>query len=267
VRVSQVWIYPIKSCGGISLNEHRLRRTGFEFDRQWMVVDENGKFITQREHPEMAKVKLSFLDEQLQLEWGETREILRGASDEVRPVQVWSASTPAHLERNPRAIELFRDLLKKKVNLVTVGPAFGRKVRDRGSDLSAEVFFADSTPLLVTTEPSLRDLNSRMKEPVPMSRFRPNLVIEGDFAPFAEDSWKEISVAGLSIDMRRPCERCTIITIDQDKGAKASPEPLAALAKYRREGTKVLFGIRGWSEQEGLVRVGDAVQILSTKTG
>ena len=267
MKISEIWIYPIKSCGGIRLREWDLLQTGLRWDRQWMIVDPDGKFITQREHPEMARILTREHGGELYMSIEGTELRLEGPSDQLVSSQVWSSQVRASLEKNLGTHQLLSDFMKRPVQLVTAGPVFRRAVPEREAPASRHTFFADSHPLLVATMPSLEDLNTRLKEAVPMSRFRPNLVVSGELAPYAEDQWDRVRMGDHVIENRKMCSRCPIITIDQDLGVKKGPEPLATLAKYKRSGTKVYFGVRAWSESEGRIREGDSVQVLSSKEG
>lgn len=266
MKISELWIYPVKSLGGIPRNEHEMLKTGLRWDRQWMVVDEEGKFLTQRTHAMMATVKMDLRGDQVWMQTGSSWGQLQGPSEDKRMVEVWSSRLRGAVDGNLALSEFLSDHLKQKVWLVTAAPGVQRPVPERESEVKAKTYFADSHPLLVTSEKTLEDLNTRLKVPVPMSRFRPNLVIRGVAEPSAEDGWEKIRAGALEIEMRKMCSRCPIITIDQETGVKTGAEPLATLAKYKRQGTKVYFGVRAWSENEGSIRVGDEVQILSSRS-
>lgn len=262
MRLAEIWIYPVKSLGGIRVRRHEHLPTGLRGDRRWMVISEEGKFLTQREIAEMARVRLRLESGRIVMETPGGDEELEGPSEERVATQVWNSAVDARTEKNPRAARFLSEFLARPVRLVTAGPEFRRPVRDREWADGTQVFFADSTPLLVTTRPSLQDLNRRLAEPVPMDRFRPNLVLDGDFEAFAEDAWTGLRLGPLQVRLARECDRCPIVTIDQAEGRKVSAEPLKTLAGFRRKGTKVYFGIRGWADESGWLEEGQPFEPL-----
>lgn len=265
MRLSEINIYPVKSLMGIGLPESVVEDRGLRFDRRWMLVDEGGNFMTQREFPVMATVSVEVVDDVLRASLnGDSIEVpfLDGADEHAR-VKVWSSSVKAGVYSD-RINDWFSDAIGTPCKLVgmtseskrAVNPFYAvRKFRD-------EVSFADAYPFLLIGQGSLDDLNSRLAEPVPMNRFRPNFVIEGA-EPFAEDGWKKIRIGLTVFHLVKPCDRCVITTVDQVKGVKAGPDPLKTLASYRNRKGKVLFGQNLIAETAGgVVRVGDEVEIL-----
>ena len=269
MKISEIWIYPIKSCGGIRLSESALLQTGLAGDRQWMLVDESGKFITQREKPELAAIQMSRSDESFAFQFGSSKFVLEGPTEDKKIVKIWGQDVKASFEKNQQATEFFSDYLKQKVNLMTTSPAFRRRVREDGIAQPVATFFADSHPLLVTTVKSLNALSKEAGEKIPMDRFRPNLVIDGDFKPFAEELWTKIQIGTeVKVAFRKKCDRCVMITLDQQTGERKSPMLLKTLMKLKAPQKKPYFGMRAWSENlSTLIHEGDPVQILSTSAG
>ena len=267
MHLSELNIYPIKSLKGISLDSAVVEERGLRLDRRWMLVDENRQFITQREVPRMATVELRVEDGGL-IAWAEGSGELRVAdqpgSGETATVTVWSASVKA--EFYPEEIDRwFSDALGVRCRLVRMPETTRRKVDPEFAvrKFVDTVSFADGYPFLLIGEGSLADLNSRLAEPVPMNRFRPNFVVAGSDA-FEEDTWKRIRIGSTEFHVVKPCARCVMTTVDQDAGEKTGKEPLATLAGYRSSSGKVLFGQNLIAESAGgVVRGGDQVEILS----
>ena len=162
------------------------------------------------------------------------------------------------------AASWFSDAVGKPVRLVRWAEDQMRPVSKRHTQLDGQVAFADGYPALLISQASLTDLNGRLEIKVPMARFRPNIVVDG-CDPFAEDTWQTIRIGNLTLDVVKPCDRCEIVTVDQQTGQVAK-EPLKTLASYRREGNKVLFGQNCVHHDWGSLRVGDPVEVLSLRT-
>jgi len=267
MHLSAINIYPVKSLKGISVNEAIVEDRGLRYDRRWMLVDENNKFLTQREFPVMAAISI-----QLQLDTdrfnasrGERRiEVpLFPGTDEFRSVKIWSSSVRSEIYPS-KINEWFSQELGTPCRLVAMPEGARRAVNPfyavrRFKD---EVSFADGYPLMLIGEESLADLNSRLTVPVPMNRFRPNLVVAGAKA-FAEDDWRIIKIGPTVFHVVKPCDRCTIPTVDQEKGERTGKEPLRTLSIYRTVKGNVLFGQNMIAENAGgVVKVGDEVEVL-----
>lgn len=246
MRITQLNIYPVKSLRGITLEEAELTETGLAHDREWMLVDSVGRFVTQREMPAMATISVSLSADVLRLEHPSCEALCvpLGGPDELaersrRSVYVWQDTCEA-LDEGDDASDwltaVLGDLKGSRLRLVRFAPEHRRAVEAAflGPDEQAHTRFADGYPLLVTNTASLDALNAQLVkqgvEAVPMSRFRPSLVVEGEPA-FAEVGWEELAAgAGVRLGLRKPCQRCKIITQDQYTGEAAVPkEPLRSL--------------------------------------
>ena len=271
--LSEINIYPIKSLAGISLQTATVERRGLEFDRRWMLIDENNKFLTQREFPKMARVKTEILADGLRVSSdGHGLPIaFEPETGATQSVKIWQSRCKAKIYED-LVNEWFSDVLQMKCRLAVMPAETERRVNYfyavRKDD---HVSFADGYPVLLTGENSLADLNARLAEALPMNRFRPNLVVaEAD--SFAEDSWKKIRVGEAIFHVVKPCARCVMTTIDQTRGEKDGKEPLKTLAAFRIPKRsikkKILFGQNLIAEKAGdLLRVGDPVEVLETKRG
>lgn len=256
MHVSEIWVYPVKSCRGIRLDSARVVHTGLEHDRNWMVVDANGRFVTQREHAVMARIETSLVNGTVELRFdGRAPLVLRPEPGPLRPVHIWRHDCEAHDAGDEAAAWLseviglpFRIVRMPEDHHRQVGPAYEGK---------AATAFSDGYPILVISEASLADLNGRLAEPVPMNRFRPNLVVAGT-EPFAEDSWGPVRVGEVELMGCKPCERCTVPTIDQ-RTSERGKEPLRTLSTYRKDERGVLFGQNLVHVGRGTITEGDPV--------
>lgn len=259
--VTELRVYPIKSCRGVSVPEARVVRRGLAADRRWMVVDAGGRFVTQREIPRMTLVDVAVDGETMHLSAPHMPELalpLELGEGERREVEVWEDRVTALA--HPEGSAWFSRLLGEGHGLVFMPDTTERPVDPGYDETQAVVSFADAFPFLLTNESSLADLNARMHEPLPMERFRPNIVVDGSDA-FAEDDWTTLRIGELRFRMVKHCVRCTVTTVDPDTAARGK-EPLATLATYRRNASGgVTFGVNLVHESTGTLRVGDTVEL------
>ena len=254
MHVTSLYTYPIKSLAGISLPRARVEKRGLAYDRRWMLVDRDGLFISQREIPQMALLvpDLSVHDLIIRHRY----EGLEPLSIPIHPpkdsaeteVQIWDDRCAALLVSRA-ADEWFTEALQTHCRLVYLPDESIRPLSGQPGEITS---FADSCPLLVLGEATLGDLNARLEEPVPMNRFRPNIVFAGG-QPYEEESWTGFRIGAVQFRGIRPCLRCQITTINQES-AMVGKEPLRTLSTYRRKGHKVVFGLyASWMAQEGEV--------------
>ncbi len=267
VVLSGIYTYPIKSCAALSHTSAPLDDRGLPYDRRWMITDPDGMFFTQRELPALALIQPGVEPDSLTLNapgMQPMRVPLAYAGQTTRQVEVWGDVCDAWDEGDALA-EWLSDYLGTKSRLVRMTDAFVRPVDPRYAPQPARTAFSDGFPLLIVSEASLDDLNRRLvergKQPVPMSRFRPNLVVS-DSTAYAEDDWKVVTIGGVTLDVVKPCARCATITVDQATGSVPdSAEPLATLNTYRKMNGKVYFAQNAIHRAPGSVRIGDALQI------
>jgi len=271
MQLSEINIYPIKSLGRVSLTKSTVENRGLQFDRRWMLVDEKNNFLTQRENPLMATLKIEIFKNGLGVFSGSERlEIpLKTNSQKTVSVKIWSSRCRAR-GYEEYFNQWFSNVLRKKCKLVVMPEETQRKVNYfYAIHKNDTVSFADGYPILLAGENSLADLNARLETPVPMNRFRPNLVVSGADA-FAEDGWKQIKIGAVIFHVVKPCGRCLITTIDQTSGEKLGVEPLKTLATYRipkrSVNRKILFGQNMIAENIGeVLNVGDKIEVVETK--
>jgi uncharacterized protein len=261
--VSHLNVYPVKSCRGIPLGMATLDRWGIQHDRNWMVVDADGLFVSQRTQPRLALVEPALGPERLTLRAPEMPPLelpVSGRAGRDRVVTIWKDSCRA-LDQGQTAAEWFTHYLGQPSRLVRIGGGFERSVNEATYPTGADIAFSDGYPLLILCIASLAELNARLTEPVPMNRFRPNLVIGGCPA-FAEDTWNRIRIGEVNFQLVTACKRCSITTVDQATGRQGK-EPLSTLATFRSSEGSVIFGRNVIHQGVGTVRVGDAVEVLA----
>jgi uncharacterized protein YcbX len=254
-------VYPIKSAAGLAPAEWDVDGLGLRYDRRWMVVDGSGRMLTQRSHPRLALVRPSVGDGILRIETVGMPALelpLSPGPSVALSVTVWDDTCAAGWT-GERAARWFSELLETDCSLVHIAETNARPVDPDYAPPGHRVGFADGFPFLLISEESLEDLNRRLEVPLPMNRFRPNLVIAGG-EPFGEDRMGPFAIGGIRFAVVKPCDRCVVTTTDQATGERG-PEPLRTLATYRRADRKVLFGQNVVHEGTGRLRVGDPLQV------
>jgi uncharacterized protein YcbX len=266
VHLSALHIYPVKSCRGLAVPSAAVDEHGFVGDRRFMVVAEaDGLFLTQRTHPRMALIETSLTSTSLFISSPGRGSVTipLNASAGQRRVTVWKSTTSAD-DCGDEPAEWLSDFLGLPLRLVRIGGTYQRQNLKRAAQAGDVVSFADSCPFLVIGEATLADLNARLAEPLPMNRFRPNLVVAGG-APYTEDDWTKIRINGVVFRHAGPCARCPITTTNQETAVRGK-EPLKTLATYRRDPadpTNVNFGANLIHEtKHGTLQVGALVELL-----
>jgi uncharacterized protein YcbX len=261
LRVSALLIYPVKSLGGIALDSSQVDCFGLHHDRRWMVVDEAGLMRTQRQLPRMTLVQTELMAEGLRLSTadGDAIVINTPSEGERSLVKVWIDACRA-LDGGDAAAAWLSRFLGEPSRLVFFPDDELRQVDRNFANQGERTAFSDGFPLLLISQPSLDELNSRLDTPVTMRRFRPNLVVDG-CEPYAEDSWQKLRIGDLTLRVVKPCSRCVIPTIDLETGKKGA-EPLKTLAGYRMRENKIYFGQNVIAEGEGNIEVGMPVEII-----
>ncbi len=264
MHLTGIFIYPIKSLGGISLTESTVQREGLQFDRRWMLLDATGQFLTQRKLPEMALLQPAIKGDRLRVTHrnghsGMLEFFLDQTEDSPAfPVRVWDDEVAARSVGGD-ADEWFSQALRTPCQLVRIEEnAMRYDLKSKGGKY---VSFADGHPFLIVGEASLEDLNRRLDTPLPMNRFRPNLVFSGG-QPFEEDTWANFTIGSVHFKNVKPCIRCTVPTIDQQTGKVAGAEPLRTLATFRKVGNEVKFGMNvalPETQGEAIIRLGDEI--------
>ncbi|MEW6400325.1 MAG: MOSC domain-containing protein [Chloroflexota bacterium] len=263
ITVLNLTYYPIKACRGFDLRESDCERMGLVNDRRMMVVTPEGEFLTQREHPRLALITPTLFNGSVQLAAPNFASIHVPIqkTGTPRPVNIWKSKGVHAIDLGDEAAQWLSDWLGANVRLVHFAQGFKRTINERYKvNPDDHTGFADGYPILLTSEESLQDLNSRLESPVPMNRFRPNIVVKG-CEPFAEDTWKRIRIGEVELAVVKPCARCVVTTIDKET-LEQSKEPLKTLNKYRKQEGGAMFGQNAIPWNEGRLEVGMSVEIL-----
>ncbi|MDF2694293.1 MAG: Flavodoxin reductase [Labilithrix sp.] len=265
MRVASLHVYPVKGARGITLDRAELLASGIRHDRRFMLVGEDGVFLSQRQHPQLALVDVALDDDRMMLAVaGATASVPQRPEGRRRRVRVWDDEVDA-VDVGGAAAELISDHLGRRCSLVFMPDDVVRPVEAPYGRAPDRVGFADAFPVLVASLASLADLNTRLeqqgKAAVPMDRFRPNVVVEGG-APFDEDAAQTMRIGSVVFRTPKRCARCQVTTVDQQTGA-TSKEPLRTLAGYRTEANKVYFAMNAIPDlapnTSATLSVGDAV--------
>jgi len=269
MHVSALYLYPVKSLRGVSVPAATLDVMGIVGDRRFLIVDPSGRLLTQRVLPKMAQIAAQLDEQWLTLTAsGAGSIVVRRPPDDdapLRTVSVWKSEGLLAEDCGADAAAWLSGFLGTSCHLVRIGKAYHRPVMKNAGGPGDVVAFNDSVPLLALSEASLAGLNDRLvaqgEEPVPMNRFRPNIVI-AQAPAFVEDAWPRVRVGSVIMRAAGPCIRCIVTTTDQLTGER-SAEPLRTLATYRRDpndATAVNFGQNFIHEtKSGTIRVGDVV--------
>ncbi|MEQ8712162.1 MAG: MOSC domain-containing protein [Cyclobacteriaceae bacterium] len=256
--LTDIYIYPIKSMGGIRLESSVCEGRGLQYDRRWMLIDPTGKFVSQREHAHLCLIKLSLSSDGFRLSYNdEHREIPRILSGtDYSEVQVWGDTCKAIIHDSEINAWLSQ-ILDLDVRLVYQVDEDNRHV-DPAFAKNGEVnSLSDGYPYLVLGQSSLDLLNEKLAEPILINRFRPNLVFSGS-EPHEEDQWADFSIGHAKFYGAKPCSRCQVPTINQESGVMGK-EPTRTLARYRNFDHKIKFGMNVLCSQEGTIAVGDQI--------
>lgn len=263
LSLSEIYIYPIKSLGGISLQSSIVEERGLKYDRRFLLVDENAQFITQRDYPQMALLKLSFAENGFRvISIKNNSEItipLRATSNKKIKVKIWDDVCAAVIVNKDLDI-WFSNAINKKCSLVYMSDDEKRIVEKKYIDADHIVSFADAYPFLIIGQASLEDLNSRLKTPLLMNRFRTNFVFTGG-NPYEEDEWEDFKIGNAEFKAVKPCARCVITTTDQETAVR-SAEPLKTLSEYRLINNKVMFGMNVVCKKPATISVNDSISLL-----
>ncbi|HLZ64173.1 MAG TPA: MOSC N-terminal beta barrel domain-containing protein [Ktedonosporobacter sp.] len=261
--LSHIRLYPIKGCAGTDVQEARMDGRGLQYDRRWMLVNPQGSDIHQFDHPRLANIVVSLAADGLLAQApGMSPLHIPLQPEHATPLTVqWFQGSCEAIPVSDGADIWFQDFLHASCRLVFM-PEDTQRFVDPEYALNHDLANFTSFPYHLIGEGSLEDLNQRLAIPVPLDRFRPNLVIAGA-QPFAEDNWHVIQIHHHTFHIVKPCDRCAITTVDPVKGIMTGKEPLQTLARYRTFDKKVLFGQYLISEDTGMLHIGDPVHILT----
>lgn len=276
MKVAGIFIYPIKSCRGIALEQAEVSPKGLVCDREWMLVDQDGHFLTQRQYPQLATIQVDIQGQSLQLSTAHSNPFILKPQlvGNEKTVQVWRDRVVA-IDQGDEVANWFQQVLnlpsEQQIRLVRQSPQHIRPIdKNYTNNQQLPVSFADGFPILLTATASLADLNQRLEsaypnqsQTVPMNRFRPNLVIETE-EPFIESSWQEIQINDLQFSLVKPCSRCVVTTTDQFSGDRNPlQEPLKTLSTFRQVPQQgIMFGENVIPLVPGFLKIDDSVTVL-----
>lgn len=265
LTVTQLYIYPVKSLAGISLESSNVETRGLQYDRRWMLIDDKNLFISQRKFPEMALLQPAIDDGSMTISHKNNRVApfsfsLDATMGDDIPVTTWDDTCPA-LEVSKEASSWFSEVLGTSCRLVKM-PESSIRPADPRYAISPDdkVSFADGYPILIFDEASLSLLTDKSGQTIPADRFRGNIIFKGGH-PHVEDELKTFEINGCTYHGVKPCARCIMTTIDQQSGQVNGKEPLKTLATYRRVDNKIKFGQNVIPPDHGTISVGDIIHV------
>ncbi len=264
-KVAGLNVFPIKSCRGLALDAADVQTRGLAGDRRFMLVDANGRFLTQRQHPKMARLRITIGGGHLSVDDGEREPLVipeAPAFGDVERVRIWRGLVDASIAGG-EINGWFSEFMGRGCRLAYMRDEQHRAVPHASASFDDEVSFADGAPLLLIAEASLAELNERLARPVTMARFRPNIVVAGTDA-FAEDEWRRIRIGDVELQIAWPCSRCLMTTVDPETAERdVEGEPFETLRSYRSVNGRVMFGQNAIPRRLGRIAVGDSVEVLN----
>ncbi|MDF0605705.1 MOSC domain-containing protein [Neisseriaceae bacterium TC5R-5] len=264
MQLINIFVHPLKSGRGIAYSQAFASRQGLLHDRAWLLATPDGNFITARTHPQLVLLETELIPGGLLLKMANKSAILAMTNCYQRQVraQVWKDNFSAW-HGDTQVDNWLSELMGEPCQLLWLGQ-HSQRLRGSAQD-SYPVSFADGYPYLLVNQASLNDLNRQLKTPVTLRHFRPNLVVNAAY-PWEEDEWKSIQIGNIIFDVAKPCTRCTFITINPDSAIISTDnEPLETLIKTHSLGDGVCFGLNLIPRNEGILKLGDPVQILENQ--
>ena len=263
MRVKEIIIYPIKSLGGVNVQESFCEEKGLQYGRRMMLINGDGRFLTQRQIPQMALIGVTQEEDGFtfyQKDKPNEKLFIHYNSElhSEQQVSVWEHEFTAKKMDNSYS-EWFSEVLKSEVSLVKMDHDSLREKSLSKAPTKTAMSMADGYPYLIISEETLADLNKRLVVPVPMDRFRPNIVLTDSVAD-GEENVDQFQINQLKFRMIKPCARCIMTTIDQ-KTAKKLVEPLKTLSTYKKKGNKIYFGMNAVNLEPGFIKIGDKLSI------
>lgn len=262
-QVSGLYVYPIKSLGGISLTSAPLTATGFRYDRYWMLIDKHQRCLTQREVPRMALMDVILHTEGVTVRYAGEEIDLPFATTGLSSIQVYLWKEPLLALREADIYQRwFSEKLAVEATLVRVNPSQSRPVKNAPQ---SSTLFTEGHQYLLHGQSALEELNGKLSQPIRMNRFRPNIVFTGG-TPSVEDQWDELRIGPAHFKVTDPCYKCKLINVDQEHGT-AGPEPIRTLASYRFWDKNIWLGVylKLLSEAGATISVGDEMAVVKVK--
>jgi uncharacterized protein len=265
ITISQLSVYPIKSMQGLNLTQAQVNESGFQFDRQFMLSQLDGTFITARQYPQLLLLKPKLTNTGLMITAPNESSIMvhyNEFSSQPESTNVWGNYFYSHIA-SIKVNRWFSDYLQRDVQLRWLGHASTRRIKHYPT---LPLSFADGYPYLLLNRSSFDEVNRRCRQSLAIPQFRGNIIIDGA-PPFSEDTWKTIKIGEVIFEVTKPCSRCILTTVDV-KTAQPAPnkQPLSVLSTFRRdEKGEIDFGINMIALNQGVLNIGDKVELLATK--
>jgi uncharacterized protein YcbX len=266
IKISELYIYPVKSLAGIKLSTSVLSTFGLKYDRRWMIVDANGQFLSQRELAKMATIKTAIENEELVLTHNQNKINVPAIhqQSETIPVTVWKDTLQA-TKVSGTVDQWLSQILGQDCQLVYMQQQAERQIDKDFTTEKQYVSFADAFPILVISQASLDELNNKLDKPVNINRFRANIIVSGS-KPHAEDYWQDLFINDTEFKAVKKCSRCIMPSINQSTGIQDNVKMLAVLNRYRKEDKKIKFGqnliYRNVSTIQGkIISCGDEIKL------
>lgn len=264
IALSSLIYYPIKACRGHEVEAWNVGRMGLERDRRMMIVTPDGEFLTQRQISKLALINPVLNDDVLTLSAPnmDSLQVAIRTSGHSWSVNIWHSKGVQAIDQGEEAVEWLSEFLNTSVRLVHIADGYKRLVsQEYAVNEDDHTGFADGYPILIISEESFQDLNSRLETPVPMNRFRPSIVVKGCEA-YAEDTWNRIRIGDVKLAIVKPCARCEVTTIDKET-LERRKEPLKTLGKYRKHTLGAIFGQNVIPLNGGRLELGMSVEVIA----
>jgi uncharacterized protein YcbX len=258
-EIAELYVYPIKSLSGVKLEAAEVQTRGLQHDRRWMLVEQDGSFITQRDDPSLVKFRVAITRYGLMVTAPgmDSCRISFGARGPYKNVRVWKSELPAQIV-DPVIDDWFSEAIRRPCHLVALPDDAGRTINPEYGD--SLVSFADAMPILVLSQSSLDDLSQRVNFRVPVDRFRANIILRGT-EPFDEDSAEGLRIGNVRLAPTKRCGRCLVTCTDQATGERGT-EPLHTLAGYRLYANNACMGMYYAPKTLGRIAVGQEVEVV-----
>ncbi|MBV8647437.1 MOSC domain-containing protein [Paludibacterium sp.] len=263
MQLNGIFVHPLKSGRGIAYSQAYASTQGFLHDREWLVVNAQGQFLTARTHPQLVRVEIELMPGAALFKAPGMAPIAALTTQFNQPVdcQVWDDYFVAQ-QGDPRLDAWFSQVAGQPCRLLWLGQTSNRKQK---GDVDETLSFADGYPYLLVNQASLDALNHDLQAPVTTRHFRPNLIV-GGMAAYEEDDWRRIRIGTVDFEVTKPCSRCVLTTVDPETGEKdPRTEPLKTLIRTRQFPEGICFGVNLRALNEGVVHVGDALEILESR--
>jgi uncharacterized protein YcbX len=263
MKISDIIHYPVKSFAGNHLSTCEVHERGLKDDRRYMLVDNDGTFVSQRKYPLLSQIEVGITESNIILRDRRTNESINHQLEfelKKTDVKIWRSNTTSHQFLYKELDEWISDRMGTSLRFVYMDESDHRSMNPEYAKENEIVSFADGYPILICNAASLAILNSKLDSPITMSHFRPNIVLDHHTA-WEEDNWKRLKIGEVILRIPKPCARCTVINIDPNTGEK-NKNVLLTLSKARLSEEKILFGINAIIEKTGIIGLDDKVEIV-----